>query len=268
MLERAKAYIKKAATIILVCNCVVQLMQTFNWHFQVVAEGAADTSILATDRFAVRSTADPSRIRSMAAGCSSDHWIYRQGKRCRYAGSSLLLSPTSSIQMNWLLTGGANEVALTMGLTTVSALAYLMFNLYHTALLRSDLVAMNSEMKSAKWLWGAIGLQLCNRIHRSIPGIPYRICHHRCRYRKRFRSWTDRDPVHGCDRDLHCQADPEKNSTKSMNYIRKERGQQRDKRHWGISACGDPRCSDYIHRKTEKKRCQMHWMSRCGQLFA
>ena len=48
MLERAKAYIKKAATIILVCNCVVQLMQTFNWHFQVVAEGAEDTSILAT----------------------------------------------------------------------------------------------------------------------------------------------------------------------------------------------------------------------------
>ena len=39
-----------------------------------------------------------------------------------------------------------------------------------------------------------------------------------------------------------------------MNYIRKERGQQRDKRHWGISACGDPRCSDYIHRKTEEKK--------------
>lgn len=33
MLERAKAYIIKAATIILVCNLVVQLMQTFNWSF-------------------------------------------------------------------------------------------------------------------------------------------------------------------------------------------------------------------------------------------
>ena len=48
MFERAKAYIKKAATIILVCNCVVQLMQTFNWQFQPVAENAADTSILAS----------------------------------------------------------------------------------------------------------------------------------------------------------------------------------------------------------------------------
>ena len=63
MLERAKAYIKKAATIILVCNCVVQLMQTFNWHFQVVAEGAEDTSILATiaSPYAVRRAASARR---------------------------------------------------------------------------------------------------------------------------------------------------------------------------------------------------------------
>ena len=47
MMERAKAYIVKAATIILVCNTVVQVMQSFNWHFQVVEEGAENTSILA-----------------------------------------------------------------------------------------------------------------------------------------------------------------------------------------------------------------------------
>ena len=57
------------------------------------------------------------------------------------------------------MTGGANEVALTMGLTTVSALAYLMFNLY-TPPCFAAIGAMNSEMKSAKWLWSAIGLQL------------------------------------------------------------------------------------------------------------
>ena len=89
MLERAKAYIIKAATIILVCNCVVQLMQTFNWHFQVVAEGAEDTSILATIASPFAVLLDPAGIRSMAAGSSSDHWIYRKGKRCRYAGSCL-----------------------------------------------------------------------------------------------------------------------------------------------------------------------------------
>ena len=45
MMERAKAYIIKAATIILICNTVVQIMQTFNWPFQVVEEGAENTSI-------------------------------------------------------------------------------------------------------------------------------------------------------------------------------------------------------------------------------
>ena len=48
MMERAKAYIIKAATIILICNTVVQVMQTFNWQFQVVEEGMENTSILAT----------------------------------------------------------------------------------------------------------------------------------------------------------------------------------------------------------------------------
>lgn len=48
MLGRAKAYIIKAATIILVCNAVVQIMQTFNWQFQLVEEGMEDTSILAS----------------------------------------------------------------------------------------------------------------------------------------------------------------------------------------------------------------------------
>ena len=46
MLDRGKAYIIKAGTIILVCNTVVQLMQSFNWSLQVAE--TADSSILAT----------------------------------------------------------------------------------------------------------------------------------------------------------------------------------------------------------------------------
>ena len=45
-----------------------------------------------------------------------------------------------------------------MGITKVAALAYLMFNLY-TPPCFAALGAMNSEMKSAKLLWGAIGFQ-------------------------------------------------------------------------------------------------------------
>ena len=48
MLARGKAYIIKAGTIILVCNTVVQIMQSFNWKFQVVEEGMEHTSILAS----------------------------------------------------------------------------------------------------------------------------------------------------------------------------------------------------------------------------
>ena len=47
MFSRAKAFIVKG-TIILLSNAVVQVMQTFNWRFEVVAEGAENTSILAT----------------------------------------------------------------------------------------------------------------------------------------------------------------------------------------------------------------------------
>ena len=57
------------------------------------------------------------------------------------------------------MTGGANTVAMTMGLTSVTALAYLFFNLY-TPPCFAAIGAMNSEMKSRGWLWGAIGLQL------------------------------------------------------------------------------------------------------------
>lgn len=48
MLSRGKAYIIKAGTIILVCNTIVQIMQSFDWHLQVVEEGMEKTSILAS----------------------------------------------------------------------------------------------------------------------------------------------------------------------------------------------------------------------------
>ena len=57
------------------------------------------------------------------------------------------------------LVGSGSEVATIMGLTKAAALAYLMFNLY-TPPCFAALGAMNSEMKSGKWLFGGICLQL------------------------------------------------------------------------------------------------------------
>lgn len=57
------------------------------------------------------------------------------------------------------LVGSGNEVAAVMGLTKAAALAYLMFNLY-TPPCFAAIGAMNSEIKSRKWLFGGIALQL------------------------------------------------------------------------------------------------------------
>ena len=68
---------------------------------------------------------------------------------------------TNFINMDELAleSGGSAEVAAVMGLTKAAALAYLMFNLY-TPPCFAAIGAMRAEMKSAKWLWGGIALQL------------------------------------------------------------------------------------------------------------
>jgi len=58
-----------------------------------------------------------------------------------------------------LMEGAGAEVATVFAITKVAALAYLMFNLF-TPPCFAAIGAMNSEMKSAKWVWGGIGLQL------------------------------------------------------------------------------------------------------------
>ena len=158
MLERAKAYIIKAATIILICNTGVQVMQTFNWHFQVVEEGAENTSILATiaSPFAFLLIPLGFGVWQLAAAAITG-FIAKENVVGTLA---TVFALTRFIDTEELaMTGGASTVATTMGLTTVTALAYLFFNLY-TPPCFAAIGAMNSEMKSKGWLWGAIGLQL------------------------------------------------------------------------------------------------------------
>ncbi len=158
MMERAKAYIIKAATIILVCNLIVQLMQTYNWHFQVVEEGMEDTSILASiaSPFAILLIPLGFGIWQLAAAAITG-FIAKENVVGTLA---VVFSLTNFINEDFEMTGGASEIAMTMGLTSVTALAYLFFNLY-TPPCFAAIGAMNSEMKSKGWLWSAIGLQLC-----------------------------------------------------------------------------------------------------------
>ena len=158
MLERGKAYIVKAGTIILVCNTVVQIMQSFNWQFQLVEEGAEGTSILAgiAHPFAILFIPLGFGVWQLAAAAITG-FIAKENVVGTLA---VVYGVTNLIDTDELaLVGSGNEVATVMGLTKAAALAYLMFNLY-TPPCFAALGAMNSEMKSGKWLFGGICLQL------------------------------------------------------------------------------------------------------------
>ena len=159
MLKRGKAYIKKAGTVILVCNTVVQIMQSFNWKLQVVAEGAESTSILASiaGPFATLLIPVVGIAAWQLAAASITGFIAKENVVGTLATVYAL---TNFIDTDELaLTGSGNIVATTMGITKVAALAYLMFNLY-TPPCFAALGAMNSEMQSGKWLFAGICLQL------------------------------------------------------------------------------------------------------------
>jgi ferrous iron transport protein B len=158
MLSRAKSYIVKASTIILLSNVTVQIMQTFNWQFQVVAEGAENTSILASiaSPFAILLIPLGFGVWQLAAAAITG-FIAKENVVGTLA---VVYSITNFIDTDELaLVGGASDVASIMGLSAVSALAYLMFNLF-TPPCFAAIGAMNAELESKKWLGGAIAFQL------------------------------------------------------------------------------------------------------------
>jgi len=159
MLERGKAYIIKAGTIILVCNTVVQIMQTFNWSFEAIEEGAEDTSILASiaGPFAYLLVPVIGIASWQLAAAAITGFIAKENVVGTIATCFAITNFIDTEEL--ALVGDGNAVMAAMQITKVAALAYLMFNLY-TPPCFAALGAMNSEMKSAKWLWGAIGLQL------------------------------------------------------------------------------------------------------------
>lgn len=156
-LSRAKAFIVKAGTIILLCNAAVQIMQTFNWQFQVVAEGAENTSILASisSPFAFLLIPLGFGVWQLAAAAITG-FIAKENVVGTLA---VVYSITNFIDTEELaLVSGGSDIATIMGLTSVAALSYLVFNLF-TPPCFAAIGAMNSEMEDKKWLWAGIGFQ-------------------------------------------------------------------------------------------------------------
>ena len=157
MMERGIAYIVKAGTIILVCNTVVQIMQSFNWQLQLVEEGMEHTSILA-------SIASPIAVLLIPLGFGA--WQMAAAAVTGFIAKenvvgtlAVVYGVTTFIDTEELaLMGGASEVAAIFGITKAAALACLMFNLF-TPPCFAALGAMNSEMKDRKWFWSGVALQ-------------------------------------------------------------------------------------------------------------
>ena len=158
MCARGWSYIVKAATIILLCNTIVQIMQTFTWSF-TVAE-IADTSILASIArpFAYLLVPIIGVLSWQMAAAAVTGFIAKENVVGTLAVCFVGLENLIDTEELALMEGAGTEVATVFAITKVAALAYLMFNLY-TPPCFAAIGAMNAEMKSAKWLWGGIGLQ-------------------------------------------------------------------------------------------------------------
>ena len=158
MCSRGWAYIVKAATIILLCNTAVQIMQSFTWSFSVAE--TADSSILASIAGPIAYILVPiiGIVSWQLTAATITGFIAKEnvvGTLAVCFGISNLINVDELV----LNEGAGNEVVLAFGISKAAALAYLMFNLFSPPCF-ATIGAMNAEMKSGKWVVAGIGLQL------------------------------------------------------------------------------------------------------------
>ena len=157
MLSRGWAYIVKAGTIILICNFVVHVMQTFDWTFQLVEANKSILHDVATP-FAYVIAPIIGVCAWQLAAAAVTGFIAKENVVGTLA---VCFSITNLINVeDFVIMEGVagTEIGVVFGITKVAALAYLMFNLFSPPCFAA-IGAMNSEIKSRKWLWAGIGLQ-------------------------------------------------------------------------------------------------------------
>ena len=159
MCSRGWAYIVKAATIILLCNTAVQIMQTFSWSF-TPAE-TADVSILASIArpFAYLLVPIVGVLSWQLAAAAVTGFIAKENVVGTLAVCYVGLENLIDTEELAIMEGAGAEVAGVFAITKIAALAYLMFNLFSPPCFAA-IGAMNAEMKSTKWVFAGIGLQL------------------------------------------------------------------------------------------------------------
>ena len=158
MCARGWSYIKKAGTIILLCNAVVYIMQSFNWQLQLVGDDAG-SSILATIAKPIAVLLIPIGIKAWEMAAAAVTGFIAKENVVGTLAVCYGISNMINTEELALEAGQGSAVAETFGITAVAALAYLMFNLF-TPPCFAAIGAMNAEMSNKKWLFGGIALQL------------------------------------------------------------------------------------------------------------
>ncbi len=155
MCSRGWDYVVKAGTIILLCNAIVYIMQYFDWSLSPVVDGS-DQSILATLAKPIAYLLVPivGYHAWQLAAAAVTGFIAKEN-----VVGTLAVCFAFTINEDLEYASGNEVVAAMAGLTKVAALAYLMFNLFSPPCFAA-IGAMNAELKSGKWLWAGIGLQL------------------------------------------------------------------------------------------------------------
>ena len=157
MCGRGWAYIVKAGTVILVCNFVVYLMQNFNWSFEMIDD--PNQSILASIASPIAYVIAPivGVVAWKLAAAAVTGFI---AKECVVGTLATCFAFERILDAEGIeLVGNGAVAAEAMNILPIAALAYLMFNLFSPPCFAA-IGAMNSEMRSKKWLFGGIGLQL------------------------------------------------------------------------------------------------------------
>jgi ferrous iron transport protein B len=155
MCQRGWSYIVKAGTVILICNFVIYMMQTYGWNFQMVADSSE--SMLASIATPIAYVIAP------IVGVTL--WQLAAAAVTGFIAKECVVSTLATVFMFEHLINedleavGAIGASNMGGISVVAGIAFLMFNLF-TPPCFAAIGAMNAELKSKKWLFSGIGLQL------------------------------------------------------------------------------------------------------------
>lgn len=151
MCARGWSYVVKAGTIILICNAAVTIMLNYSWSLQPVEATESILHDIATPFAFILIPLGFGAWQLAAAAVTG--FIAKEEVVGTLGAVFTALAVNEDFEL--LQTGNGEAV---LGITAAAGLAYLMFNLF-TPPCFAAIGAMNSEIKSKKWLFAGIGLQ-------------------------------------------------------------------------------------------------------------